>query len=131
MSTLYAKGKHIYQAMVAGSKRKYNRSVDDYKFYEELLQGVFDLNVEFASKAGGQHDANFVAEMQQQGWREAYLPITFMCFHNHRAMAPCEKHVRIAARDSEGLVFVDIPLWHWDKLCKNGESVQQNFVTFV
>ena len=106
--------------------------MDDYSFYESLLQDVFDHNIQLVTKCNDEDDAEDIARITKQGWLETFLPICFLCFHNHRQMMPCEKHVRIAVHgEQQGLVIVDIPLWYWDKLCKNGATVKDDFVTFV
>ena len=45
MKVIFIKGRDIYKAALAGAKRGYNRSTDDYSTYERALKGCYDYQL--------------------------------------------------------------------------------------
>lgn len=109
---VYAKGQEIYNAAVEGAKRGYNRSTDDYTRYEELLSKVFEQHLNTCSDRTKRRS---IMRNTKGDWRNAYLPITLMMQHKHKAGIPCEAHARVCLPPNYGAIF-DIPLESWSRI---------------
>ena len=102
-----ASGQQIFDAAVAGAKRKFNRSTDDYSVYESMIH---DFNELMLSDIANQAACDQIRKRTKNDWRNANLPIALVLYHCHRAMQPCETHARV--RLFHHIVF-DIPLEYW------------------
>lgn len=110
MNTVYVKGSDIYDAAVAGAKRGYNRSTDNYASYEEALSESFDY---FVSTIGNREARRSVMKKTKGSWRKAYLPLSLAMVHKHIGGEPSEPHARVYL-GNDFQVF-DIPLENWEK----------------
>jgi len=110
MNTVYVKGSEIYEAAVAGAKRKYNRSTDNYVAYEEALSEHYKkLLVDIDDRR-----ARRSVERKTKGsWKQAYLPLSLAMVHKHIGGEQSEPHARVYL-STLAHVF-DIPLEYWEK----------------
>ena len=109
MSTFkVASGQQIFDAAVAGAKRKFNRSTDDSSVYESMIH---DFNELMLSDVLNKTECDRIRKRTKNNWRNAKFPIALVMYHCHRAMQPCETHARV--RLFHHIVF-DIPLEYWE-----------------
>jgi hypothetical protein len=109
MSTFkVASGQQIFDAAVAGAKRKFNRSTDDSSVYESMIH---DFNALMLSDVLNKTECDRIRKRTKNNWRNAKFPIALVMYHCHRAMQPCETHARV--RLFHHIVF-DIPLEYWE-----------------
>ena len=109
MSTFkVASGQQIFDAAVAGAKRKFNRSTDDSSVYESMIH---DFNELMLSDVLNKTECDRIRKRTKNNWRNAKFPIALVMYHCHRAMQPCETHARV--RLFHHIVF-DIPLVYWE-----------------
>jgi hypothetical protein len=118
MQTIYCKATDIYNAAVAGAKRGYNRSSDDYSVYEDDLRETFDY---CTSLINNEYLRNAVMKSTKGKWQNAKLPLSLVMLHKHKMGVACETHARVALPNSTA-VF-DIPLTHWQRLCARSEML--------
>jgi hypothetical protein len=104
-----ASGEQIYQAAIAGAKRKYNRSTDDYSVYESMLHEHYEFMLNDPKKKVA---CARVRKRTKNNWRNARFELAIVLFHCHRAFEPCETHARVCLAGRFGAVF-DIPLEFW------------------
>ena len=109
MSTFkVASGQQIFDAAVAGAKRKFNRSTDDSSVYESMIHAFNELML---SGVLNKTECDRIRKRTKNNWRNAKFPIALVMYHCHRAMQPCETHARV--RLFHHIVF-DIPLEYWE-----------------
>ena len=109
MSTFkVASGQQIFDAAVAGAKRKFNRSTDDSSVYESMIHDFYELML---SDVLNKTECDRIRKRTKNNWRNAKFPIALVMYHCHRAMQPCETHARV--RLFHHIVF-DIPLEYWE-----------------
>ena len=105
----FALGSDIYKACVAGAKRKFNRSTDNHKAYEDVLSESFQYYLtEFASR----EERRKINRKTKGNWRNAYLPVCLAMKHEHIGGLPSEEHARIYFPHATGSV-VDISWSDW------------------
>ena len=109
MSTFkVASGQQIFDAAVAGAKRKFNRSTDDSSVYESMIH---DFNELMLSDVLNKTECDRIRKRTKNNWRNANFTLTLLMYHCHRAMQPCETHARVCLA-SYHRVF-DIPMEYW------------------
>ena len=113
-----ATGEQIYQAAIEGAKRKFNRSTDDYKSYESMLEDFYNLMLDDPKN---KEACESVRRRTKNNWRNANFPMTLLIFHEHRASQPCEVHARVCLMGNHQKVF-DIPLSFWELLKHQGRK---------
>lgn len=109
---IFANGNAIYKAAIAGAKRGYNRSTDDYSKYEALISNCYNnmlLTVE------DEEERLQIIENTDGMWQNTVLPVFLVMLHKHKGGKECEVHARVYLQTMEGSVF-DIPLLHWQRL---------------
>jgi hypothetical protein len=105
----FALGSDIYTACVEGAKRKFNRSTDNHKAYEEVLSESYKFYLDqFATR----EDRRRINRKTKGNWRNAYLPVCLAMKHKHIGGLPSEDHARIYFPHSIGSV-IDIPWSNW------------------
>ena len=105
-----ASGEQIYQSAIEGAKRKYNRSTDNYSVYEKMLSESYEYMLsDSKNKAANKR----IRQRTKNNWRNANFAVCFYMFHKHKAMQPCETHVRVSLMLSPTKIF-DIPLDYWN-----------------
>lgn len=116
--TISAKGINIYKAAVAGAKRGYNNTTDDYTKYEAALQECFD------DMLVGATAAQYAEVMLNTGgdWRNANLPLTFLKLHKHVRDGGNEWHARVQIYNKAESV-IDIKTSDWNKLKKASKCI--------
>jgi hypothetical protein len=112
-NVVYATGKQIYNAAVAGANCGYNRSTDDHSKYSDLLNQYFKS---FLSRITNEADRRKVIKKTRNDWRKAYLPLSLALVHKHKAGEPCEEHARVYMPLNASAIF-DIPMAHWNAIC--------------
>ena len=110
MNTVYVKGSEIYDSAVAGAKRRYNRSTDNYVAYEEALSKHYQT---LLADIGDRRARRSVERKTKGSWKKAYLPLSLAMVHTHIGGEPSEPHARVYL-STLAQVF-DIPLEHWKK----------------
>jgi len=105
-----ASGAQIYDALVEGAKRKYNRSTDDYSVYEKVLNDFYQYMI---SDKNNKAACERIRKRTNNNWRNANYPVTLLMFHKHRAMQLCETHARICLLGFYDKIF-DIPLEYYE-----------------
>lgn len=113
-NVVYATGKQIYNAAVAGANCGFNRSTDDHSKYSDFFSQYFKLML---SSVTNKSDRRDYLKITKNDWKKAYLPISLALVHKHKAGVPCESHARVYLRSKEGAVF-DIPMKKWDAICE-------------
>jgi hypothetical protein len=103
-----AMGQAIYNAAVAGSKKGYSRTNDDYTVYEQILSEQFDYLMEVSSRS----EHRKMTRQTKGNWKRTYLPISFLMEHEHYETK--EIHARVMLLDRFNTI-IDIPLkrWRW------------------
>ena len=118
MNTIYCKGSDIYNAAVAGAKRGYNRSTDDYGNYATVIGGCYsELLADIDDAVVRQQ----VIRNTNGMWESATLPLCLALLHHHKGGKKCETHARVYLGTNPASVF-DIPLSHWQRLCVRSEK---------
>lgn len=107
---LVASGAQIYDALVEGAKRKYNRSTDDFLVYEKILSDTYEYMLDDNQNKS---ECEKIRKRTKNNWKNANFPITFLMFHKHRAMQPCETHARICLLGTSARIL-DIPLEYYE-----------------
>ena len=115
MQIIFIKGRDIYKAAVAGAKRGYNRSTDDYTTYEQVLGGCYDFHISTVDEPSVRLN---IWRTTRGDWRNAYLPVSFLIEHKHIGGKPSEAHARIAVH-SDTMKVIDVPLEKWHSLERN------------
>lgn len=111
---VYATGKQIYDAAVAGANCSYNRSTDDHSKYSDLISQHFSVMLaDITNRA----DRRSVMKKTRNDWKQAYLPISLALVHKHKAGEICEEHARVYLPSNLNAAF-DIPMTHWNAICK-------------
>lgn len=116
MEMVYVKGAEIYRAAVAGAKRGYNRSTEEYAAYELMLKECYEHCL---SKIGSPFDRLKYFRMTKGSWRNAFLPVQFLMEHQHIGGDEAEVHARIMVSSSD-IKIIDIPLTNWKDMERNG-----------
>ena len=113
-NVVYATGKQIFNAAVAGANCGYNRSTDDHNKYSDLLSQHFNVMLaDITNRA----DRRNVLKKTRNDWKQAYLPISLAIVHNHKAGEICEEHARVYLPSNPSAAF-DIPMTYWKAICK-------------
>jgi hypothetical protein len=120
MRVIFVKGSDIYKAAVAGAKRGYNRSTDDYSDYQRALNGCYEYDVSTVNDPSVRLN---IWRKTRGDWRNAYLPVSFLQEHKHIAGEPSEAHARIAVH-SDTMKVMDVPLDKWRSLERNAKVCQ-------
>jgi len=115
---IYTKGINIYNAAVAGAKRGYNYTTDDYTVYEAALQECFDDMLVGATTAQRAE----VMLNAKGDWRNANLPLTFLKLHKHVRDGGNEWHARVQIYNKAESV-IDIKTSDWNKLEKASKRI--------
>ena len=118
---IYATGKQIYEAAVAGAKRGYNRSTDDYYSYEEIISEHYKAMLE-GLKTRAQR--RLVQKHTGNDWRKAYLPLSLALVHKHIGGQECEEHARVYLITNPFCVF-DIPMSDWNAMSQNFKHLRK------
>jgi hypothetical protein len=118
MKTVYVKGSEIYKAAVAGAKRGYNRSTDNYASYEDALSESFSY---FVSTIGNRAARRSVMKKTKGSWKEAYLPLSLAMIHTHIGGEVSEPHARVYLLNDPH-VF-DIPLTDWEEFAVTSDEL--------
>lgn len=109
-----ASGIQIYKAAIEGSKRKFNRSTDDFSVYESMLHEFYELMLDDPQNKA---ECERVRKRTGNSWQNAKFPLYLVLLHKHRGGKKCETHARVTLNPIECKVF-DIPLEYW-KLFEN------------
>jgi hypothetical protein len=115
MQIIFVKGRDIYKAAVAGAKRGYNRSTDDYSAYVRALVACYDYHLSLVDDPGERLN---IWRNTRGDWRNAYLPVSFLMEHQHIACKPSEAHARIAVHRGS-MTVIDVPMEKWRSLERN------------
>ena len=118
MQIVFIKGRDIYKAALAGAKRGYNRSTDDYSTYKRALKGCYDYQLSTVDEPSVRLN---IWRKTRGDWRNAYLPVSFLMEHKHIAGEPSEAHARIAVH-SDTMKVMDVPMDKWHSLERNAMS---------
>jgi hypothetical protein len=111
---IFATGKKIYQAAIAGAAQGYNRSTDDHHEYERALCEHYR---EMLKTVKNRATRRGIQKSIGNDWRRAYFPLSLALLHKHKGGLPCETHARVYLCSNPGAVF-DIPMSHWEELKK-------------
>lgn len=114
-----ATGSQIYAAAIAGAKRGYNRSTDEYIKYAQLLQKHYEAMLRTVVD---KNERNNIIRNTGGNWRNAYLPLSLAMYHNHIGGKPCETHARVYLTTNPAAVF-DIPLDDWQEFVEVSEEL--------
>lgn len=116
---IFATGKQIYAAAVAGAIRGYNRTTDQHSLYAAALDEHYKAMLNDISDKADRREI----EMQTQNdWRKAYLPLAIALVHKHIGGQECEEHARVFLTSNPARVF-DIPMKHWNEMSKQSEHL--------
>jgi hypothetical protein len=107
-SLTVASGLQIYKAGIAGAKRKFNRSTDDYSVYSSMLHELYEDMLDDAEKID---ECERIRKRTGNSWQNARFSLRLLMLHEHRAGKKCETHARVCLGSSYR-VF-DIPLEYW------------------
>ena len=118
MHIINCNGFDIYNAAVAGAKCGYNRSTDNSSRYAELIGECYN---ELLADVGDEDLQQQIIKNTNGKWQEATLPLCLALLHHHKAGKKCETHARVFLATNPVSVF-DIPLLHWQRLCKQSEQ---------
>ncbi len=113
-----ASGEQLFDALVEGANRKYNRSSDDKTVYETVLLDFYEYMLKDLTKS----QRKSIRKQTNNNWRNAYFPIQLLMFHKHKAFVPCETHARILLPSSDFQVF-DIPLEYFNLFQKQAKQI--------
>ena len=111
-NVVYATGQEIYDAAVAGARRGYNRSTDNYTYYVADLENHY---AKVVASIENKEDRRRLLKSTRKDWRRAYLPVKLALVHHHIAGEPCEAHARVYLSTNPFTVF-DIPMTHWQRM---------------
>lgn len=117
MRVIFVKGRDIYKAAVAGAKRGYNRSTDDYSAYERALGACYDYHLSSVVEPSARLN---IWRKTRGDWRNAYLPVSFLMEHKHIACKPSEAHARLAVH-KDSMTVIDVPMDSWNSLKRNAK----------
>lgn len=117
MSKVFVKGQSIFNAAIAGAKRGYNRSTNDYSDYEKELQGEYQA---LLNAANDDEDRASVFRKTKGDWRNAYFALNLIMIHRHIGGEPSEPHARVYLH---GASF-DIPMDYWEEFVEHDEWLQ-------
>jgi hypothetical protein len=116
---IFATGEQIYTAAVAGAKRGYNRSTDEYSKYAEVLDEHYKAMLGDVSNRA---ERRRIKKHTGKDWRKAYLPLSMALVHRHIGGQECEEHARVFLTSNPARVF-DIPMNHWNEMNKQSERL--------
>jgi len=114
-TTLYVPGMLLKQACINAVHKKYNRAFKGFAdletFFDILHRNIpDDLKLEYTE--GTDYDPNTFM----------IVPISFMQWHYHRNMKPCEQHARVMINVPGMFKLTDIEQEAWDNLLKAESS---------
>lgn len=119
MSMIFVTGKEIYKAAVAGAKRGYNRSIDDYSMYAKVLNDCYEHHL---SQIESPSERLAIWRNTGGDWRKASLPLQLLKVHKHIGGEVAEEHARVRLIMGSVKIF-DIPMQNWRKMERNSELV--------
>ena len=118
MKTLvYVPGRAIYDAAVAGSVCGFNRSTTDHSFYENCLSEIYKGLLNMASSDLKKK----IKRNTKNDWRNAYLPVQFLMFHDHIKGKKSEVHARVLLQGNTNNI-IDIPMFFWMLFLEKNEE---------
>jgi len=118
-STIYCTGSDILKAAIAGAKRGYNRSTDDYSSYETSINNSYNAVLHNLS------DPKLIAQVTKHtgnNWRNAKISLHLALIHSHKNSNPCEPHARVYL-SHDNYSFFDIPLSSWQRLSAKSKKM--------
>ena len=115
-------GALIYAAAIEGAKRNFERTTDDYSFYELMLHTYYEL---MFSDEENKDECDRYRNCTNNNWRNSLFPITLIEYREHRSPSSCEIHARVCLKCCEHIPF-DIPM-RFFKLFKQESNLRREF----
>jgi len=110
MSMICVKGSELEQALIRAHHLNYNRSFNDLSRIDPRMQEC----IENLFKGATASERASVMRNIDNNWRNAYIPVTFLMYHEHKQMERCEKHVRVNVGEGMSMIC-DLALEDWDR----------------
>lgn len=108
-NVIFALGDEIYDAALAGAALGYNRTTNDYQYYERAINAEFQANLNDIPREARHR----IQKITGNNWRKAHLPLCLAMIHHHKKGIPCEAHARVYLSSNPGALF-DIPMSEWE-----------------
>lgn len=108
-NVIFALGDKIYDAALAGAALGYNRTTNDYQYYERAINAEFQANLNDIPREARHR----IQKITGNNWRKAHLPLCLAMIHHHKKGIPCEAHARVYLSSNPGALF-DIPMSEWE-----------------
>ena len=109
---VFVRGQEIYEAVIEGAKRGYNRSENDYEILSKHLKNEYELLIKNCTDDVKKRKQ--IRKNTKNNWRLAVMPLQFLMIHKRIELSPSEEHVRVMLCESNSIF--DIPVKSWEKL---------------
>ena len=95
-------GIEIYELLVDGFKKKYNRRFNELKQYEIFMTETYQYFLSLVTRSSRRKILR-----KHKSWKDTNFPVEVMMIHKHKNGIECEPHLRILFG---GQIF-DIPFF--------------------